>query len=371
MQQTAPADRLQTLLGFLESDPDNAQLMLDAAAAALEAGDLEASRDLLDRIDAAGASSPASQNLQAIVAMRSGDAARAAELFDGLRQDAPDDAGLAFNAAWAHALAGDKDAARALLEPWVCEALPQAAMLDVQLIHETADLHQADEKARAYLARHGDYPPLLAAVSVLALDMEDTEFARDCAARAGEHPDAISTMGMLTLGDHQAEEAQAMFERALSINEHVPRAWLGLGLSKMAQGDHAAAAPLIEKGAGMFGTHLGSWIAAGWAHLLAGDASAAREKFEKSLDVDPNFAESHGSLAVIEVMAGNTESAERYRDVALRLDRKCFSAALASALLAAAKDDPETAQRILQVAMNQPIDADGPTIAEMLVKLGR
>lgn len=371
MQQTAQTGRLEKLLGFLEADPDNARLLYDAAEAALDADELTAARDLLDRLGEGGAGDAAAMNLRAVVAMRSGDAATAAELFDDLRNGDPENVNLAFNAAWAHALNRNPGAARDLLTPAVCEALPQAAMLDLQLVHDVGDLEEAEAKARDYLSRHGQYAPLLAAVSVLALDIEDEGLARDCAARAGAHPDALSTMGMLTLGDHDAEAAEELFEKALAINPGIPRAWIGLGLSKMARGDHSAAAPLIEKGAAMFETHLGSWIAAGWAHLLGGDEEAARKQFEKTLEVDPNFAESHGSLAVIDVLAGDLESAKRNNEIALRLDRQCFSAALASALIAAASDDGETARRILEIAVNRPIGGDGPTIAQALARLGR
>ena len=371
MQQTAQTDRLEKLLGFLQSDPENVRLRLETAEAALDAGDLAAAQDLLDRLGEAGADDPAALNLRALVAMRSGDAATAVRLFEELRRDAPEDGNLAFNAAWAHALNKDTGAARDLLTPAVCEALPQAAMLDLQLTHDTGDLETAEAKARDYLSRHGDYAPLLAAVSVLALDIEDEELARNFAAKAGAHPDALSTLGMLTLGDQDAEGAETLFEKALELNPGIPRAWIGLGLSKMARGDHSAAAPLIEKGAAMFGTHLGSWIAAGWAYLLGGDEEAARKQFEKTLEVDANFAETHGSLAVLDVLSGDVESARRRNEIALRLDRQCFSAALASALIATASNDGETARRILEMAVNRPIGGDGPTIAEALARLGR
>jgi Tfp pilus assembly protein PilF len=371
MQQTAQTDRLEKLLGFLEADPENTRLLLEAAEAALDVDNLATARTLLDRLGEGEAGNAAAMNLRAVVAMRSGDAATAAGLFGSLREDEPEDVNLAFNTAWAHALNKNTGAARDLLTPLVCETLPQAAMLDLQLTHDAGNLEEAEAKARAYLSRHGDYTPLLAAISVLALDIEDEKLARDCAAKAGAHPDALSTMGMLTLGDHDAEAAEALFEKALAINPGVPRAWIGLGLSKMAQGDHSAAAPLIEKGAGMFGTHLGSWIAAGWAHLLSGDEEAAREQFEKTLEVDPNFAESHGSIAVLDAISGDLKSAKRNSEIALRLDRQCFSAALAGALIAAAGQDGETARRILELAVNRPIGGDGPTIAEALAKMGR
>src|SRR5690554_979151 len=102
MPQTAQTDRLERLLGFLASDPENARLRIEAAEAALDAGDPAAAQDLLDGLGEGSAAEVAAMNLRALAAMRSGDTATAAGLFEDLRKDLPDDVNLAFNAAWAH-----------------------------------------------------------------------------------------------------------------------------------------------------------------------------------------------------------------------------------------------------------------------------
>ena len=128
---------------------------------------------------------------------------------------------------------------------------------------------------------------------------------------------------------------------------------------------------MLDKGAEMFGDHLGSWIAAGWAYLLAGEHEQARDRFERARQIDPNFAESHGSLAVMDVLAGDSESAQRRMEVALRLDRACFSGAFAQMLMASAAGDAGAAQRIADIALKQPLDDKGRTIADALARLAR
>src|SRR5205814_1001186 len=151
---------------------------------------------------------------------------------------------------------------------------------------------------------------LAAAVSVLALDIEDLDLARTCALKATNHPDAMTTLGTLALGESKLREAEQLFERALSTNGHLPRAWIGLGLARLVEKDGRAAAD-IDRGAELFGDHIGSWIAAGWAYLIAGDLIAAQQRFERALSIDENFGETHGSLAVIDALEGRDVEASK------------------------------------------------------------
>ena len=135
-------------------------------------------------------------------------------------------------------------------------------------------------------------------------------------------------------------------------------------------GEADAAPADIDRGAELFGTHLGSWIAAGWAHFIAGDHAAARARFERALALDPTFAESHGGLAVIDVAEGKLKQASERTKVALRLDRECYGAALARSLLASSAGNPARAKAILDQALVTPVDASGRTIAQSLARMG-
>lgn len=371
MAQSEQGERLERLLGYLAVDPHNPALLRDAADAAMGAQDFARAGALLATLEEIGQAGLADRNLAGIAAMRGGDAQRAVAIFAGLLADNPDDPGLRFNCAWALALAKDFVGARDLLDDDLTARLPQAALLAVQLLHDAGEFDRAAERARGHIARHPDYPPLLAAVSVLALDVEDEELARHCAEKGGGHPDALTTLGTLTLGTMDHARAQVLFERALSANPQSPRAWIGLGLAHLGGERAGEAGPMLDKGAEMFGDHLGSWIAAGWAYLLAGEHEQARDRFERARQIDPNFAESHGSLAVMDVLAGDSESAQRRMAVALRLDRACFSGAFAQVLMASAAGDAGAAQRIADIALKQPLDDKGRTIADALARLAR
>ncbi|MFA6114569.1 MAG: tetratricopeptide repeat protein [Sphingomonas sp.] len=362
--------RLETLLAMLETDPGNLMLLADTAEAALDDRRPEVAEELLARYADIAPLPPREINLAGIAALQARAFDKAAAAFGALFETGAHDPGVRFNLAWARANLKDFEAALDVLDDDAARVLPQAAELRVQLLHQLGDFETAGDVARHYVELFPDHRGLMAAVSVLALDIDDEQLAAACAARAGDHPDALTTLGTLALGDDHATDALDIFERAIDRNPNLPRAWIGRGLSKLMTGQADTAAADIDKGAEMFGDHLGSWIAAGWAYFVNGDQVTSRARFDHALELDPTFAETHGSLAVLDLLAGDLEEARRKSDVALRLDRQCYSAALAKSLLAASDGNHETARRIFEHAARTPIDGSGRTIGQALAKMG-
>lgn len=361
--------RLTGLLQMLETDPRNLALLADAAETALDDRRPDITADLLDRYSEISPLSPRETNLAGLAAMQSGQFETAVSVFAQLIDAGVEDRSVRFNLAWSLAMLKDFEGARAHLGEEIARELPQAAMLEVQILHQTGDFEVAAEKARSYIEQHPDHRGLMAAVSVLALDVEDTGLAAHCAAKAGDHPDGLATLGTLALEDRPSE-ALDFFDRALAWNEQVPRAWVGRGLAKLLTGDAEGASADIDRGAEMFDKHLGSWIAAGWAHFVNRDMASSRQRFETALDLDSTFAESHGALAVLDILDGRIDEGRARSEIALRLDRNCYSGALAKVLLTAATGDAAGARKIFDLAINMPVDASGRTIAEALAKLG-
>lgn len=359
-----------TLLALLESDPTNLMLLADTAEAALDERRPEVAIELLARYGDIAPLPPRETNLAGIAALQTRDFERAADAFAMLFEAGKQDAGVRFNLAWAKANLKEFGTALEVLDDEAARTLPQAAELRVQLLHQLGDFVEAGAFARAYVERFPEHQGLMAAVSVLALDIDDEELAAACAEKAGDHPDALTTLGTLALGDDHATEARRIFEEVIQRNPALPRAWIGRGLSKLMTGEADTASADIDKGAEMFGDHLGSWIAAGWAYFVNGDQTTSRARFDHALELDPTFAESHGSLAVLDVLAGDLAEARRKSDVALRLDRQCYSAALAKSLLAASGGDHRTARRIFEQAARTPIDGSGRTIGQALARMG-
>jgi tetratricopeptide (TPR) repeat protein len=363
-----PAARLGRLLLLLASDPANLSLLSEAAEEALKSQNPDTALRLLGQHAEISPLGDKETNIAGLAALQAGNYEEAADSFARLLDKHPAEPSLRFNQAWSLAMLKRFEEALALLDEATARALGQAAMLKVQLMHELGQIDDAAVLARDYVQLFPEHAGLMAAVSVLAIDVEDLALAQECASKAGDLPDALTTLGTLALNDARDSDAAVMFERALAKNARSPRAWVGKGLVELTQGHPGHAAQHIERGAELFDTHIGSWIAAGWAHLLNKNAAAARAAFERALALDNNFAESHGSLAVMAILEGKQEDAKRLTQIAMRLDKHSFSAALAQSLLLQAQGEPELAARIIDRALNTPIDADGSTIAHAIAK---
>ncbi|MES2442153.1 MAG: tetratricopeptide repeat protein [Pseudomonadota bacterium] len=369
-QATTAPGRFERLSALLDYDPGNLALLADTADAAFAEDRFDDAGALLDRCEAIAPLPPHALHLAGLVAMRLLDWPRAAERFEAVLAAGGNAPPVRFNLAWS--LAMDKRFAEALplLDEETSAELPQAAELEVGLLHQLGELERAEERARALILVHPDHRGLNAAVSTLAIDIEDVELAAATAINAGDHPDALITLATLALGEDEVEGAAELFDAALARNPSSPRALVGRGLARLLSGDQAEAAREIDRGAELFGDHLGSWLAAGWAYVVAGDRETGRARFERAVEIDDTFGEAQGSLAVIELLEGRIEEARRRTEVALRLDRHGFAAALASMLLAAGEGDKDRAQRIFEIALKTPIGDNGRTVGQSIARMG-
>lgn len=362
--------KLKKLLGYLDVDPDNLPLLSGAADEALSSGRADITQELLGRYANLEPLPGKELNTYGLAYMQSAQYAEAIDIFEALLEDNHTDAALNFNLAWSEAMIKNYEKALKRLDTQTVTALPQAAMLDVQIKHQLGKLQDASHAAKKYMQIHESHQGLLAAISVLAMDVEDIELARQAAEQSGEHPDGLTTLGMLALGDDDPRKASKFFDKALDINVHGPRSWIGKGLSELLIGDAKSGTLKIDRGAEMFGTHIGSWIAAGWAYFILGDVQTAKKRFETAMDLDHNFAESHGALAVIDVLDGNLEKARKAVRTAIGLDKNCFSAILAQSLIISSQGKPDVAKAIFDRGLNTPIDDSGRTLAQSMVKMG-
>lgn len=367
LAERASDERLKRLLSYVAADPANTSLRTDAAEHALDVGEPEIARDLIG--EEKGPLTDQELNLLGVAQMQMHDFSQATKALESLVARGSNDPAVKFNLAWSLAMTKQFDGAIELLSPDVTSVLPQAATLHVQLLHDKGEFEEAAALARHYIEQFPTHEGLAAAVSVLALDVEDIELARRSAEIGGGHPDALSTLGTLALGDQQVAQAAELFDRALERNDTVPRAWIGRGLAHLLMNQASAATADIDRGAELFGDHIGSWIAAGWAYLIAGDLKKARERFQRAFGIDENFAESHGSLAVVDALEGHEAEARKRITVAKRLDKECFSAAFAQTLLTARQGRPDAARAIFQKILETPVNARGDTAARALARM--
>ncbi|MEZ0604619.1 tetratricopeptide repeat protein [Paraburkholderia sp. IW21] len=363
----ATSAHLKRLLGFVESDPHNLNLLADAADAALDAQQFALCDELLDRHAAQQPLPPSLVNLRGLSAMSQRRFDEAEQCFISLQENSTEPA-VVYNLAYANAMLGRFDEAAALLHETILASIPAAAALKVRALHHLRRVDEARELAQRYVDRPDADPELRGAYATLLFDAGDEEGAKRYAAMAPETADSLTVRGLLAIADGADAEAASMLERALQLRPESGRAKLGIGLCLVSNERFDEASRALDEAANLLKTHAGSWVAAGWAHLLNGALDTAKARYERAAELDRGFAEAPGGLAVVNFRQQRFDEARRYANVALRLDRSCLSAALALNLLAAHDGDQATADAILHAAVNRPIDSDGLTIAQALMR---
>jgi tetratricopeptide (TPR) repeat protein len=338
---TLPSDpnaRLERYEGFLASDPANRNLLADCIDLAL----------------AVGATGRAERHLEAALRQYPGDPfflARQANLLMTLRrwEDAAAllapllatfaEYPLAFNLATACSWLGRYDEAWEALEPYLAQALAdgEGAALAVRIQHHRGRLDEAQALADQAMAACGSHPGFLGAASVAYFDGDRPEDAMRCSERAlagdARPLEASVIAGSLALGFGDAAAAKARFADVLALNPDEGRAWNGLGLADLIDGDFTAARKNMERAVERLPTHIGSWHGLAWARMFGGDLEGSAQAFGKALELDRNLADSHGGLAAVDALRGRRQDAEAGIERALRLDRTSLAAAYARMLL--------------------------------------
>lgn len=366
VQQQEPS-RFERLLAYVEADPQNLQLLADAADAAADEGRFSEAVDLVERHSVVAPAPARLINILGLAAMQDSRFDDAAGIFQSLA-DATGDAGARYNLAWAKDRMGEHEAVAELLDDTVLEQFAAGRAMKVRALHHLDRLDEAmalgsdlqDESADA---------DLLGALATAALDADDLTQARVWATKARGTPEGESTLGMLALAEEREDEAKAHFEQALRARPDSARSLLGLGLIQLEHDKPAEGAVLLDQSAQAFGDHLGTWVAAGWAHLVAGDKALSRARFETALKIDDTFAEAQGAMALLDLLGGQTEAASRRAETALRLDRNALGGLLVKSLILEAQGDTAMAERIRAIGMNAPIGPGGRTVAQSLAAL--
>jgi len=175
LSASAQTTRYEQLAELLAQDPHNQPLLVDTAEAAFAEERFEAARELLARRAAIAPLPPEALHLAGLVEMRQLEWNRAAEHFQQLLDQGFDAPPVRFNLAWSLAMAKRFAEALPLLDEATSAQLPQAAQLEVQLLHQFGEFDRAGDRARALIALHPEHRGLNAVVSTLAIDIEDAE----------------------------------------------------------------------------------------------------------------------------------------------------------------------------------------------------
>lgn len=353
-----PHDLLTQLERFLEQDPGNDGLRVEAFDVALRGGLRERAEAHL-RAGLDGGRDALGWQLRHAHWLMAGHEWHAAERVLAALYAEPQ-APAALQAAVAHDLAfvalreGNPAAGLQWLQPLVqaAEPPPAAALqaLWLRLLHHAGELAEALAWTRRW-AQAGLLAPEAAGVaSLAALDASELADAAAWSMQAlktlPQHLEALVTQGSLALARQDAPAAMAVLERALAVQPRDGRALSALATAQLLAGDLAGARQRFEAALPLLPRHIGTWHGLGWTCLIQGDAAAALRAFEGALALDRNFADSHGGLACALARAGERAAAEHEAALSLRLDARSMAAHYARAILEGRDQDAPAMQAL-------------------------
>lgn len=367
-----PADRLDRYDGYLQQDPDNTSLAVEAFELALSLGLHARAAGYLDQAQAVAGEDPYLQYRRASLWAAEGKWDEALALQADLCQRFPQDADLRVALANLLHYAGRHEDAETIWSALQQEGpLPDYAWANrLRTLHFLGRLDDALLLGETHAATLGALPEAVGVLSLIAVDAGKFDAARQWTEQAlhasPESTEALTTAGALALASKDPVGAIAALTRVLQSKPQEGRAWSSLGIAHLLLQEAAAAQSDFQRALALMPGHIGSWHGLGWACLLVGDVAQAKAAFEQALSLDRNFGESHGAVAVACALAGLRDEAELHIELAQRLDAGGLSARFAQAALSGALHRPDEFQGLVARALRGVEAPDGRSLLDWI-----
>lgn len=368
-----PSERLDRLDAYLQQDPDNVSLAVDAFELALSLGLHDRAGAYLDRAQAgAGGDDPHLAYRRGALLAAQGQWDAALALQQDLCQRFPDDIDLAAARANLLHYAGRHDEAEAAWSALQAAGrLPDYAWANrFRTLHFLGRLQEGLALAEMRGALLHAQPETAGVLSLMAVDAGEFAVAARWAdlALAGqsESIEALTARGALALAAKDAQGALAALRPVVRHRPQEGRAWSSMGIAHLLLQEADAAHAAFLRATALMPAHIGSWHGLGWACLLRRDTSGAAAAFKQALALDHNFGESHGAVAISHALAGRPEDAERHIELGLRLDPASLSARFAQAVLSGVLQRPEEFQALATRTLRGVEAPDGRSLVDWI-----
>jgi Flp pilus assembly protein TadD len=364
---TSTEARLLQLERYLSEDPANAALLADACDEAVAAGLLDRAVLHLRAAESLGLDDVRWIGRSARVALASGEWADALARLERLVATAGPHPAISHDIAFARFHAGDFDACRAELDPWL--RMPQDAdlladtagplqRLWLRASHHLGLLEEARDWARDELSRHALLPAAAGVAALIAVDLGDFLFARQVLqSAAGAYPpsaEALLAGASIAIAERRPQTAITLLHQALELDPREGRTWSTFGMANLQLRELPQARLQFSRASTLMPRHIGTWHGLGWACLLLRDLPAALVAFQQALALDPTFAESHGAVGLALWLSGRQHEAEPHLARADRLDRRNVTGRYARALAAGMLQDGDAVRALAVRLLDRP-----------------
>lgn len=359
-QKTTSQEQYERYLSFLQSDPNNIQLIADSASLAQEIGYHEAALELSDRGLSLEPNHLVLTSVKAISLLSLGQIDDALHLFLQLHFNDKNNPIIRYNIAYCLTLQSQQAQALPMLDDALAhyEHLPQMVHLQIRMLYDIEELEQAIELSKQVIELNPEDGKVHELLSSLYVDTNDFAEAQKHAALALQTNTnlalAHTSLGTAALSKQDDLTALQHFDKALQINQQNGRAWLGKAMTLMLQNNLAESERCFNAAIEYMPDHLGSYQALAWCQITQGNITTAEVTVRKALAIDVTFSENHGTLAVLAAIQGNLELAQTEAKIALKLDKTSFSGNYAQALIAQAQGNTQQAQQMIDTILDNP-----------------
>lgn len=367
------ASRLARLLSFLDHDPGNVGLLLDAMGLAIELGDTSAGQALVAHLDANAISDPRAFAYAAHLLLQAGQYAEAGvwgsrALAGGVNQPA-----VVFNAAVGHFYGGDYVSAAEHLAKLTVD---ENCSVGTLLMHARALHHiEQTEEAELLVKRAQQLEPenieVRGLLALLQYENDDNPSALQTARETlAENPDQLDALiacasAHFELGNIEA--SRKTWLHTVTAHDNCGRAWSGLGQLEFNELEFVDAEKHLLLAVEFMPDHIGTWHLLAWIYILRNDSVQARAALDKSYELDRNFGETHGGLAIVDVMDNHDSRARLGIRRALKLNPLGLGARYAELLLLQKAGQADKAQQLVDQVIDRTLP-DGQNTGRMLIE---
>jgi tetratricopeptide (TPR) repeat protein len=367
--------RLQRVREYLELDPDNLNLLIEATDLSLSAGEAVGARLFVEHALKIQHGQPFFRSRLSTVALQENNWQEAIDLCEGLLADGHDDPAIRYNLGRALLFAQRYEDASVHLQGLIGRNdMPgDVAALQIRALHYLGKLSEAIDLAQEYLKSHEDDATVTGMLGLLYFDHDDLVQARIWSDRAlalkPDNLDALITSGGTAIAAEDTDRAKTLLELALERSPREGRVWSSLGLVDLLALDLTAARGKFSLAVQYMPGHIGTWHALAWVQLLQNDLAEAEKSFQTALALDENFGETHGGLAAVAAVRGEWDKADEHSKIARRLDPNAMSTHYANIIRLQREGHADAAQRLMRSALARGTAPGGGTLLDMLARV--
>jgi tetratricopeptide (TPR) repeat protein len=355
------ASRLARLLSFLEHDPSNVNLLLDAMGLATELGDTAVGLRLVEHLETNATTDPRAFAYAAHLLLQAGQFAAAGVWGSRALAGGVDQPAVLFNAAFGHFYGGDyASAAEHLAKLTADEDCPVATLvMHARALHQQELTEEAEVLIRRAQQREPSNIEVRGLLAFLQYENDDNpsalQTARETLVDNPDQLDALIACASAHFELGSIEASRKTWLHTVAAHPNCGRGWSGLGQLEFNELEFVDAEKHLLLAVEFMPDHIGTWHLLAWIYILRNDSAQARNALDKSYELDRNFGETHGGLAIVDVMDNHDDRARMGIRRALKLNPVGLGARYAEMLLLQKAGQTDKAQQLVDQVIDRTL----------------